>query len=689
MPATRVWHNDVAFRASTNRLANHMRRCLCPPSRIPVSEAAQRDLYLSREYSKEAGRISLERYPHLREIMDRLSDSDPVKLVVVKACIQSGKSVIGQAFLVYSIVYSPAAFLWLTDTDLKAKKFSKGRLDAMVRDSPALAARVAKSGGRRDKEDTIHVKTFPGGNVTITGAQSASGVVSDTFRRACADEVDLHERDIGGIGSSIEQMLGRLSSWGPMGKALAVSSPTVEGESEIDHWYHLGDQRVFEVQCKHCGEFHTPEPCDEHFQNWNLIWSPDYSEIYYRCPRCGGRWTEADKSWFMPRGRWVATRPDLGGGVITSYYYNSLLNPLGGFSWTELAQQWDRAQKSAKAGDLTKLKTVVNQRFARVFRDLGDAIDPHALRSHLEPINLNALPARVRAVTQTTDVQDDRLETQWVAWGPGFEAWILKHSILYCNPDDSGPWRQLEELRLTTTFRTEDGRVLRSGIALVDSNDEPDRVYAYTTPRFDRGVYAIKSVVGRPREAIWDKTIHKDKRGKKRRSANRWFTIRTVPAKDRVYNNLRIAHPGPGYVHINEDILRLCPDYLDQIASEQRVSTVSKGRKTVVYKKKTDNARNEALDCFVYNLGAVNALRLAGMDLGDPDPRFGREEDGSRTESTIDDTHVAGLEPEPSPPVQTLNYNAPITHPRKRRAPPQSQTGKRNFFSNLGPIRRG
>jgi phage terminase large subunit GpA-like protein len=675
-----------AFEASVNRLRAELVNSWQPPPRILASEAAE-DLYLSREYSKESGQINLERYPYLREIIDRLSDSDPVKCVIVKACIQSGKSVIGQAFLVYTIVYSPAAFLWVTDTDMKAQKFSKQRLDLMVRDSPELRSRVAQSKGRRGKDDTIHVKTFPGGIVTVAGAQSISGLVSDTFRRVVADELDIHAHDVSGAGSTWEQILGRLSSWGSMAKALAVSSPSIEGESPIDDLYHLGDQRVYEVPCPHCGKFHAMEPCDSTYQNWNLVWTKngDYSDVKYICPFCGVAWEETDKDWFLPRGEWVATRPDLGGNEYTSYYWNFLILPFGGYSWASFARQYDKALELAKRGDYTRHKGVVNTRMARTYRDLAESIDPHVLRRRVEAVDLNNLPSRVRVVTMAADVQMDRIEVMWVGWGPGFEAWILKHQVLYGDPGSRAVWRQLDQLRTGITFQAEDGRKLRAAVCLVDSGNIPEQVYAYTTPRYNSGVFAIKGLDGRPRDAVWDKTIRREggsKRKARSNTPNRWFSVRTVPAKDWISVSFGVANHGPRYIHISADILTTVTNFLDQLVSERREVKVVAGRKKVAWRTITDHARNEALDCLGYNLAAVYALQLSiGLDLGEPDPTL-----------ATDDTEGVLVENESAPnslpaEVPALNNNAPKRKPR-RRQPGEKPARPAGSYWSLGPVRR-
>ena len=68
--------------SSVEHLEVTLRRAWKPRPHLSVTEIAEKHLYLSPEYSKEAGYISFDRYSYLRDPINRLGASDPVKVVV-------------------------------------------------------------------------------------------------------------------------------------------------------------------------------------------------------------------------------------------------------------------------------------------------------------------------------------------------------------------------------------------------------------------------------------------------------------------------------------------------------------------------------------------------------------------------------------------------------------------------------
>ena len=72
-----------------------------------------------------------------------------------------------------------------------AKRTSRGRLDPLIEDSPALRERV-KPARSRDAGNSMLSKEFPGGILVLTGANSATGLRSMPARYIFLDEVDAY-----------------------------------------------------------------------------------------------------------------------------------------------------------------------------------------------------------------------------------------------------------------------------------------------------------------------------------------------------------------------------------------------------------------------------------------------------------------------------------------------------------------
>ena len=166
-------------------------RCVAtlkPPPELTLSQWADRYRMLSAESSAEPGRWHTDKAPYQREIMDAIGDAH-IRRVVIMCAAQLGKTELLLNILGYFMAYAPAPILVMQPTLDMGQTFSKDRLAPMIRDTPVLRGLVdVKS---RYAGNTILKKNFPGGHITIVGANSATGLASRAARRA------VHQNGIG------------------------------------------------------------------------------------------------------------------------------------------------------------------------------------------------------------------------------------------------------------------------------------------------------------------------------------------------------------------------------------------------------------------------------------------------------------------------------------------------------------
>src|SRR5690349_21763333 len=187
---TRSPPNVTGARALRRSEISLRRRLFAPPPRLTISQWADRFRMLSRGASAEPGKWRTERAPYQRGIMDAISDPT-IERVAVMSSVQVGKTEIVLNGTGYFIDQDPAPILVVQPTvKPMAESFSKDRLAPMLRDSPRLRGKVRNEQGRRHSEDTILHKVFPGGHITIVGANSAAGLASRPIRVVFFDEVD-------------------------------------------------------------------------------------------------------------------------------------------------------------------------------------------------------------------------------------------------------------------------------------------------------------------------------------------------------------------------------------------------------------------------------------------------------------------------------------------------------------------
>ena len=223
---------------------------LAPPPDMTISEWADEYRRLSSESSAEPGRWRTSKAPYQKEIMDAICDVSIQKVVVMSAA-QIGKT---DGFILnpigYFMHYDPSPIMVLQPTIQMGESFSKDRLSPMLRDTPVLRDKVNDKA--RNSGNTILQKIFPGGHVTIVGANSPSSLASRPIRILLADEIDRYPATAGNEGDPLLLAGKRLTTfWNK--KEVDVSTPTIKGLSRIEVEYEHSTQEEWNVPCPACG----------------------------------------------------------------------------------------------------------------------------------------------------------------------------------------------------------------------------------------------------------------------------------------------------------------------------------------------------------------------------------------------------------------------------------------------------
>jgi phage terminase large subunit GpA-like protein len=166
---------------------------LAPDPTLTVSEWADRHRILSSRAASEAGPYRTARTPFMRAIMDALSPSSPAQRIVFMKAAQVGATEAGNNWIGFAMHRAPGPFLAVQPTVDLAKRLSQQRIDPLIEESPELRALVMPSRSR-DSGNTILGKRFPGGQLILTGANSAVGLRSMPARWVFLDAIRLHSR---------------------------------------------------------------------------------------------------------------------------------------------------------------------------------------------------------------------------------------------------------------------------------------------------------------------------------------------------------------------------------------------------------------------------------------------------------------------------------------------------------------
>src|SRR5215469_8723821 len=149
---------------------------LCrPPSKLRLSEWADRYRVLSSESSAEPAQWVTDKAPYERDIMNAISDP-----LVPRVCVQKASQVgVTDCAIVnpvgFHIDQDPCPILVVQPTIEMAEAFSTDRLAPLLRDSPRLRGKVSEPRAR-DSTNTLRRKGFKGGFVVLGGANSPASL---------------------------------------------------------------------------------------------------------------------------------------------------------------------------------------------------------------------------------------------------------------------------------------------------------------------------------------------------------------------------------------------------------------------------------------------------------------------------------------------------------------------------------
>lgn len=548
--------------------------------------------YLDKSTSAEAGRWRTERVPYMREPMECLSVSSPVRRVTMMAGAQVAKTEAGLNFIGAAIDDAPGPCLIVQPRETDAQEFSKMRLAKLISACPTLREKVRDAS--RDSSNTLSLKEFPGGMLRLVGAQAPAGLRAMPVRYLFFDELDAAPLDCGGEGDPLDLATQRTVTFASNRKIYVCSTPTIAGYSRIEAEYLAGDQCRYHVPCPHCGAFQLIE--------WARILWPDGrpAEAYLECAHCAGKIENHHKDWMLPRGEWRSENP-AAPPEHRSFRISGLYAPHGlGDNWGQIA-----VRLVAAKGNPNKLKTWTNTALGESWQvEGGQGLTVDALLAQRSSWG-DQLPAAVAVLTAGVDVQDDRLEVEVVGWGQGEESWSVEYRVIYGDPG-AGPavWDALDQL-LEEQRPHALGRSLSIACACIDTaGHKTEAVYAYVRRRAGRNVWGV---VGRD----GNRPILNNKPKRNNKGKIPLYIVGVDTAKESIYGRLTLQAAGPGYAHFPADRDQA---YFDGLTVERFERKYHRGRVRLLWTK-PDGARNEPLDCRVYATAALHGWYALGYRL--------------------------------------------------------------------------
>ena len=524
--------------------------------------------------------------------MDAITNPKIEQISVMKSA-RVGYSKILNHVAAFHIHQDPCPIMIVQPTIEDAQGYSKEEIAPMLRDTPCLKGVVSEAKSK-DGANTILQKQFPGGSLSLVGANSPRGFRRVSRRVVLFDEVDGYPPSAGTEGDQIKLGIRRTEYYWNR-KIVAGSTPTVKDFSRVERMFLQGDQRRYFVPCPDCGHMQ--------YLKWaNMKWRDDDPDTAsYCCESCGVWIPAAKKRWMVERGEWRPTAP--GNGKHVSFHIWAAYSYSPNASWSTLVEEFLDAKNDAE-----QLKTFVNTVLGETWEDeYASKVGADALseRSADEKYKQGVVPAEALLLTVGCDTQDDRLSLSVWGWGREEQGWLIDRVKIYGDPSRKEVWKQLDEI-VQTPYESEDGRELKPMVVAIDSGGHhTSEVYQYARERQSLGVVAIKCMSTKNKPPIGKASkVDLNASGKTLKRGAQVFPVGSDTIKSLLFGRLKHNDVGAGYLHFYPTVDK---DYFEELTAEKQILRFRNGFPERIWVKKS-SARNEALDELVYAYAALNRV---------------------------------------------------------------------------------
>jgi phage terminase large subunit GpA-like protein len=580
--------------------ADSLDTAFLPPPNETVSEWTDNFRYTER------GKYYVALAEYQRAPMDAISDP-LVEEVVLMWSVQTGKTELILNTVGRFAHREPCPMMWVLPTIEQAKNISKQRLDPMFEQTKELNGLLADK-RKRDANNALTFKKFPGGFITMPGANSPVSLSSWPIRLLVGDEIDRWGRLIKGEGDILMLARKRTTSFSDR-KMVWVSSPTERETSRIYPAYMETNQQQYYLPCPHCGGLQVlrfPNLKFEYDQTAikDLVRDDDESEefdyrkkaiaehihAYFVCEHCGTVIEHEHKQEMVQNGVWKAKYPKI--VKRQGFHIWQAYSPF--VTWAETAAEFLHCSDYPD-----RLRVFTNTVLGELYEEKGQRIDENPLMQRRERYP-ERLPEKIEVITVGVDVQGDRLEAEIIGWAADGENWSLDYRVLWGNtamftggPEDV--YTQLYAI-LEREYVRDDGSILTIDGLAIDTGYNQEQVFDWCEEAGK--LYRIFPVKGA--STSLGGVISKQTRAGSRRL--KLWMVDGDAAKNILLKRLAIEPGEKGSAHFPEHYDRAY--FMGLTAEEQK----TRGEKRVWVKVRE---RNEPIDTRVYSYAAMRILSPA------------------------------------------------------------------------------
>lgn len=601
------------------------------------SEYIEEVRYLPKGLTPKPGYYEYSYTPYLREIIDNLGPSSPIRKIAVMKSAQIGFTVgVIESAILYHIGAMPMPQLFVTADKTLAEKTMRARIEPMIENSGLTDLIFAQGNNTRNRTGSTKLsKEYPGGYLHNIGAKNPDSFRGMTYPRMYLDEIDTYFHDMKSEGNAVQVVDNRTNAFAPTRKILYGSTPLVLQTSQINVLYETGDQRKFFVPCPFCGEmqvlyWHKKDGESE----YGIVFKIDENNmpieetIGYKCAYCGDIFRDHHKSEFLEKGEWRATAKTKDPELI-SYWINALYSPPGMLSWKnmvyEFLQCWDK--RINKIIDIDKYRSFRNTKQGLPFEEQGEALIIDKVLIHRRPIySRNQIKNRIFSeetgsivykLTCAVDVQKTpgkgELLVDIKAWCKNAISYTLDFRHLSAEKDVTDfhdkCWRDLEKLIETEIWTADDKKQYQIGLTVIDAawGESTDTVYQFCR-QYSDNVFPIFGA-DKLRDGL---TLIPVSKSTLEKAGCMCYRINTIKMKDRVSRMINASwYSGEiqpmFYMNFPDDLRE---DYFKQFTAEHKIPKYhSKTNKFLGFEWiQTQGRDNHAFDLAGYHFAAIELM---------------------------------------------------------------------------------
>jgi phage terminase large subunit GpA-like protein len=630
-------------------------------SDIKPSDWAEQNMVVSS--GKFQGRLSYDRTPYSREIVDCFSPYHYATEVTLMGGAQFGKSTtVVEPIIAYTISEDPCNMGFLTGhSDLSEEAMVK--LDSAIHNAnighlirPSLIKpRNTRTG------DTNKVKEFIGGSIVSGSATNHKLLRQRSWQKILADDLEAAKSASKESGSTIALIRERAKSFGNSKKILWCSTPENKQTSLILPLFLAGDQRRWHWVCPCCGEWiylQWVAPVIGSEDKAGFTWRLDSAgklvagSVEYICQVCSKSFDESHKYELNLNGKWIpqAVAED---PTHLSYHLPSLYAMPGMNGWEQAVRDYLKANPgNGQPVNKSLMRTFVNLTLGECYEEEQTETSAKSIMRNTRRYEPGIVPESVSRADGNGDimlltcaadlngfVEDARLDYEIVGWSKAGASYSIIHGSIgtfvrgegklkgktdreqwsYDAGQPNNVWQEFSRV-LDTVWNVDTGRKMKVYITGLDTGNFTAHAYEfmdrtnhyvlglkgdvdtrYIKTKLDRASWKIGK--GRADLYILEVNMIKD-------TLSEYMELNWDRKQDmQPYGFMNFPQPNDGLYGFE--------NFFEHFESEHNVYSVNSiGESVSRWEKKNSNVQNHMWDCRIYNMAMRELfLYLAGKGM--------------------------------------------------------------------------